>query len=214
MSKSNTIGGLRLKRSGRVSKELLLKEVSIALDSLTEDFDLESFSGVNVYLQMYNKDGDRLALISSNGQLAQGIDVNGLQNDFSFKKNGCNVQSVKEIEKDFNKREEARRTEQEKRYAAYQAEYLARQEKEKAEKKELNRFRKMICTEFGVERINEVASSVGRITTFKGMSKYIKESQIPDCGYVYRASLKDPDTGKISEIRIYDDKFDLISSTS
>lgn len=214
MTQFNSIGGLRLKRSGRVSKEMLLKEVGIALDSLTEDFELESFSGANVYLQMYSKDGDRLALISSNGHVAQGIDINGLQDDFSFKKIGCNVQTVKEIEKAINRREEARRAEQEKIEAAYRAKHLARQEKEKAEKEELNKFKTMICKEFGVEGINEVASSVGRITTIKGMSKYIKKSQIPDCGHVYRASLKDPDTGKISEIRIYDENFDLISTRS
>lgn len=209
MSKYSTIGGIRMRHSGRVTKNSLLNELKIALDSLVNDFQLESFSGANLYLQMYNKDGDRLALISSNGHVANGLDVNDLREDFSFNKIGCTVLPVKDVERDL----EALSIEQEKRDAADREEYLAYQQKEKAEKEELKRFRKVICTEFGVGQINEVASSVGRITTTKGMSKYIKESQIPDCGYVYRASLKDRNTGKISEIRIYDDNFLLIYSS-
>lgn len=214
MSKYNTIGGIRLKRSGRVSKESLLNEIKIALDSLVDDFDLESFSGANLYFQMYNKSGERLALISSNGQIAQGMDIKNLQEEFSFEKIGCSVQPVNEIERVIREMENERRIEQEKQDAVDRANFRARVQKEEAEKKELNQFRKIICTEFGVERINQVASSVGRIISPRAIAKFIKESQIPDCGYVYRASLKDPKTGKISEIRIYDDKFHLISTST
>lgn len=214
MSKFNTIGGIRLKRSGRVSKELLIKEMKIALDSLVEDFNLESFSGANLYLQIYNEDGDRLALISSDGHIVDGIDVNNIHADFSFKKIGCNVQSIKDIERAISERQEARRIEVEKRAAALRDEYLAQQQKEKVQKDKLNQLRNIICTEFGIESriISEVVSSIGVITTTKGMSKYIKESQIPNCGYVYRASLKTDKTGKVSEIRIYDDNLNLLSS--
>lgn len=214
MAKYNTIGGIRLKRSGRVSKEILLNEIRIALDSLVADFDLESFSGANLYLQIYNKDGDRLALISSDGHIVDGMDVNNIQDDFSFKKIGCNTRTVEDIERVTREQQEARRIEEERRDAAYRKKYLEQQQKEKVQKDGLNQLRNIICTEFGVEprRINEVVSSIGAITTTRGMSKYIKESQFPDCGYVYRASLKTDNTGKISEIRIYDDNLNLLSS--
>ena len=213
MKKSyNTLGGLRVKRVGRVSKDSLLKEIKSALDALTDDFELESFGGANLYIQMYDKNGDRLAIVSDDGAVVSTLNLSEGVVPFSWKDSGFNVQPVKEIEKADRQREAARRSEHERIASIHRAEMQARYEKEQKKKEELSHLRAKICEEFGTDRFHDVASSVGRIISTKAITKYIEEFQIPECGYVLRASMKDRVTGKVSEIRIYDDKFALIST--
>lgn len=54
------IGGARLNFGPRVSEDRLLKQMSFFFQSLNTLGDFESFGGVNVYLQLYNINGERL----------------------------------------------------------------------------------------------------------------------------------------------------------
>lgn len=209
----DNIGGIRLKRTGLVSKETLLNEIKIALDSMVGDFDINVFSGVNIYFNMHDKNGDKLALISPGGNVVDSMDINGIKEDFSLKKVGFTVETIKDIERKIFERERVKRIDREAKDAADREKHLARQQKEQAEKEQLNLFKQAVCAEFGVTRVNDVASSVGRITTALGMSKYIDVAQFPDCGYVYRLTLKDQNTGRASGIRIYDDCFQLLHAS-
>lgn len=212
MSKFNTIGGLRLKHSGRVSSGDLANKITTVLNSLVGEFELESFGGVNLYLQVYDKAGQRLGLITKDGNMSTGINITGLQEDFSWKKAGLALHPVNEIQDALKESEQERVKKQEELNATYRKEANARRIEEEALRHGLNKVRGMICTEFKAKQFSDVGSSVGRIITTKGMTKYIKESDIPECGYVYRASLRDPNTGKISEVRIYDGNFNLIAT--
>ena len=131
MSKFNTIGGLRLKHFGRACKETLLKKFEIALNSVVEDFDLESFSGANLYLQIYNKSGERLALISSDGKILSGFDTTNIDNDFSLRKIGCGFTTVADIKRETEKAEKEWQDEQEKIRALHTKRFDAKVEKGK-----------------------------------------------------------------------------------
>lgn len=207
MSTFNKTGGLRLKITGRNNKDRIISSITRLLDSLCQENDLESFSGVNLYLQMFDHNGDRLALVGPDDQVAQGIDVTNIEEGFSFSKSGYGLTTVKLIEE----MEEKQLEEEKKAEAAYEAEIAEIRRKEREEKQELASFRAFICEKYSVKHINEVMSSIGRIKDRKAILKHIDETQIPECGYVFRATHKTSSKGKARVIDIYDNTFSLIN---
>lgn len=177
------------------------------LDSMCHENDLESFSGVNLYLQMYDKNGDRLALVGPDNYVAQGIDITNIEDGFSFSKSGYRLITVKRIEEI----EEKYLEEKKKAAAAHEAEIAEMRRKDLEEKQELSAFRAFICEKYSVKSVYEVMSSIGRIKDRKAILKYIDETKTPECGYVFRATHKDPSTGKAGVVDIYDNTFSLIN---
>lgn len=208
MSFSDIKGGLRLKHSGRVTKEKLLEQIEIALTSVVTDYELETFSGVNVYINLFDKNGERLALLSRDGFISQGFDIANIKKDFSLSNIGCSLIPISELER----RKEAKRQAQERIEAAHRAEFLMNQERTRQLNNKLNDLRAMLCKEFEVARISDAASSVAPIFDRKSILKYIDEQEIPSVGHVFRASLKDAETRKTQLIRIYDDNLKHIAT--
>lgn len=210
------IGGLRLNIKGKASKQQIIETIEELLTSLSDNFEAKTFGGINLYIQMYESNDKRMALIGSDGSVIDGIVTNEHPINLDFLKNGYTTMPVNEvvrqIEDEEKRREKARQVQFQKNSAERDRIYR----KDQAIKQEMALFRKFLCEKYNVASLKEVMgsviSSIGRLVSESAILKYIDKDDIPDYGYVFRATLKDKTTGKPSTVLIYDKDFNQITT--
>lgn len=206
MSKYTSFGGLRLKLQGRKNKDEIISIFTTFLNAMYQENELESLSGINLYLQIHDKNGDKLALVGADNVAIQGIEFSSIDESFSFSGVGFKLIPVKRLEEI----EMQQLAKQKKAADERQAEINEQRKKEQLEKQELSDFRSFICNKYNLKHVNDLMSSLGRIKDRKAILKYLPEGEIPQCGYVLRATHKSQLTGKPGLVELYDNSFTLI----
>jgi hypothetical protein len=228
MVKVDVIGGLRLRLVGRQSKDRILENLERFLSALVEENALESFSGVNLYMQLYDESGKRLAAINSLDTkecegLIKTIDVTDIPDGYSLHERGYSFLSVEDVQK---KRKEAEQREAERKAAellaeekkeyemakerlARRAAHYAWKEEQRllreADKKIDVDFKEAFCQLHNIEVFKEHVKSFGRIKSEFGMLKYLDKAELPNCSFIFRVTMIEG-----GEVRLYDNKHNLL----
>jgi hypothetical protein len=202
----SAFGGLRVKLAGSVTKEDMLEKFKIALDSLSSDVGLSKLEGINLYFHMTNSSGERIELVSPKYDKVDDLDVTNVTASFPFFKHGYTAITESKSQLIQHEKQVAKKLS----YEQLHEQLIEEKRINNEHKARLLKLGEMLCHEFSVEKVSEVTTSIGKIVSQKTMAKYLGEQQIPDCGYVYRASLTSPGTKQVAEIRIYDKYLHLI----
>jgi hypothetical protein len=196
--------GLRLTFSGKVTKELIQEKLSILLDSLFDENNIEQSDGVNINLNIHTAEGDNLIPCLCDGSLAQAIVLNDIEDNFSFSKLGMTLATKKQIEEKNIFAKGLR----DKAYTSFWKKRKSANSVELRNQKALAAFRDFISSEFNADAHDDSFLSLGRIESRHTVLKYLEEDEIPLSGVIYRATFK-KEVGKT--VHIYDDDHVLIS---
>lgn len=206
--------GLRIKLPKFISKERILSELKLVLDQLESEGGAETFSGINIYFQMHNKNGEKIVALKGNEVISGLLFSEDGKEGFTFGKVGISFSTLAQVNMQNSIREgqelkEALKSRQERE------ERLAREREIKDRQfNNISEIGAMICKEFGVKKASEVASSIAYIKDKRAILKYINEHEIPMSGLVIRASIKDATTKRTSSYRIYGEDLKLIKTVS
>lgn len=207
MSNYYARGGLRIKCKGRASKTELLEAIAGVLDELEGRLGVREFSGINLYTQLYDEGGDRLLLQTSEGSEVSVVIVDPGAQSMLLTGIGIKTEKVRVIDR----REKADKENEEVSRREYRQRILAKEKEKEEADRDLESLKATLCQEFGVENFHEIGSSVGKIVAPHAISKYLSVNDIPEEGFVYRASLRDPVSRKVSRIRIYSPRLELLT---
>lgn len=210
MSNFNNFGGLHLKFSGKSTKDQIMEKISNMLDMISNETDLDCYSNVNFYTQIYNKENERIAFVSHSGKILKGFEVKNDSSTLSISENGFTPKTVKSINEGADQYRKELEQRRKMREASDRLIAEAKRKERQREEDEIKAFRDAFCSEFNVKKPSDIASSTAKVISRNAILKYIPEGDIPDCGYVFRASIKNPQTGKVEKIIIYNEKFDRI----
>lgn len=202
------IGGARLNFGPRVSEDRLLKQMSFFFQSLNTLGDFESFGGVNVYLQLYNINGERLVIINDKDKPANLFDLSHLDSPTDLPQLGYKLLPVAEFEKQEADKELAQRRRHEKEEQERRLREEERWINEIEEKKQLTELKKTVLNV--IDEQFDISTSA-KIKQERTIMEYTGYDAIPKCGFVFRVSIKDVITGRVVHRRIYDDKFQLLN---
>lgn len=208
----------------KVNKHKTREEMVAIFDSILETFEKSGatlFKG-SFYINLYTEDGAALSFSTNRGH----HQVDSFSNPVNDRLNADAV--VESLAKEVALIPEVSRKRLADEYEAKVAERRAAEyevqkkliAERNAEKKRLadeeSAFKRFLFEKHGVDFDNKVdrynfLSSTGRITDERAMLKHFDgdASLIPDDGYVFRASLKNPEGG-VGVIEIYNSSFELI----
>lgn len=206
--------GLRIKLPKFISKERILSELKIVLDQLESEGGAETFSGINIYLQMHNKSGEKLVALKDDEVVGGILFSEDGKEGFTFGNVGMSFSTLAQVNMQNAIRAE-QALKEELKLRQEREERLARErEIEERKFKNISEIGAMICKEFHVKKASEVASSIAYIKDRRAILKYLNENEIPMSGLVIRASIKDATTKQTSSYRIYSEDLKLIKTVS
>lgn len=91
--------------------------------------------------------------------------------------------------------------------------YKNTSEEDKRHEAVINEIKDMVVQEFNLEGYNQLSyftTSIARVQMPHAILKYLKESEIPEDGFVYRAGIRGKETKKLATVRIFNSKCELI----